>query len=331
MPDLSFIIPETHQNISYGLVEVLIQEHRQELFSGLMRISYPSGESLIFVFLDGVQQNLYRCVESATEIVDRQDWPRLLNRPVVSVGFLPLGVDGLRLMRVIYESPLLLAEQASLSYSELAERVNAWAGTPEPGFVYLQSGNAHRIHVFIGNPNPIVEELSIIDGQARFSIGDVSFPQILPNADYKIAHYLGAADHDAWHEYKLRLAFHPLMRMLITRFGELAGRVLAERLGAQLTDWANTGGWNLSINSNGVVNRQYFDSLEEAVNVYAGILRQFRDEAGLAVGPRLVENMFRETLAKLPPNFRDVVNQYIYGQFGPGSAALIAQKETTRL
>jgi hypothetical protein len=331
MPDLSSIVPETHQNISYGFMEVLIQEHRQELFSGLMRISYPSGENLIFVFLDGVQQNLFRCVESATEIVGRQDWSQLLDRPGASVGFLPLGVDGLRLMRVVYESPVLLAEQANLSHSELIERVNVWVDAPEPSFVYIQSGNTHRIHGFIGNPNPIVEELSVIDGQAKFSIGDISFPQNLPNTDYQTAHYVGAANHDAWREYKLRLAFHPLMRMLITRFGELAGRVLAERLGAQLTDWTNTGGWNMTINSNGVVNRQYFDSLEEAVNVYVGILRQFRDEAGLAVGPRLVENMFRETLAKLPPNFRDVVDQQLYGQFGPGSAALIAQKESIRL
>ncbi len=121
------------------------------------------------------------------------------------------------------------------------------------------------------------------------------------------------------------------MRILITRFGELAGRVLAERLGGQLTDWVTSGGWNMSINGNGVVNREFFDSIEEALEVYVGILRRFQDEAGLAVGPRLVENMFRETLMKLPPIFRDILNQYMYGLFGPGSAALIAQKEITQL
>jgi len=331
MPDFSSIIPETHQNISFGLVEVLIQEHRQELFSGLMRVSYPSGENLVFVFLDGVQQNLYRCFEAATEIVNRQSWLQLLDRPGASVGFLPMGVDGLRLVRVIYEAPVLDEEQADLSYDQLVDRVNVWAADPEPGFIHICSGDMHRIYVFVGNPNPIIEELNVTDGQASFSIGDASFSQALPKTDYKMSRYVSRADHDAWHEYKLRLAFHPLMRMLLTRFGELAGRVLAERLGGQLTNWVSSGGWSLSITSNGVVNRQYFDSLEDAINVYVGILRQFRDEAGLAVGPRLVENMFRETLAKLPPNFRDVVDQHIYGQFGPGSAALIAQKETIRL
>jgi len=87
----------------------------------------------------------------------------------------------------------------------------------------------------------------------------------------------------------------------------------------------------MSINSNGVVNREFFDSLEEALEVYMGILRRFRDEAGLAVGPRLVENMFRETLMNLPPVFRDILNQYMYGLFSPGSSALIAQKEITQL
>ena len=87
----------------------------------------------------------------------------------------------------------------------------------------------------------------------------------------------------------------------------------------------------MSVTSNGVVNRQYFDSLDDAVNAYVGILRQFRDEAGLAVGSRLVENMLRETLMKLPPNFRDVANQYLYGQFIPGSAVPPTQKEITQL
>jgi len=105
MSDFSSIIPETHQNISFGYVEVLIQERRQELFSGLMRISYPSGENFVFVFLDGVQQNLYRCFEAVTEIVNRQLWPQLLDRPEASVGFLSMSVDGLRVVRILQEAP----------------------------------------------------------------------------------------------------------------------------------------------------------------------------------------------------------------------------------
>ncbi len=330
MLDFSAVIPETQQNLSFGYVEVLIQEHRQELFSGLMRISYPSGENFVFMFLDGVQQKLYRCLKANIEIIEHQSWSQVLNHPDASVGFLALGVDGLRLIRVICEAPIQ-EEQASLSSDELVDRVRLWAGNLAPGFIYIRSENAHRFHILAGNPNPIIEELNVTAGQARFLIGDASFAQSLPNSEYKTSYYLSTAEHDAWREYKLRLAFHPLMRILITRFGELAGRVLAERLGGQLTDWVTSGGWNMSINGNGVVNREFFDSIEEALEVYVGILRRFQDEAGLAVGPRLVENMFRETLMKLPPIFRDILNQYMYGLFGPGSAALIAQKEITQL
>lgn len=331
MSDFSAIIPETHQNISFGYVEVLIQERRQELFSGLMRISYPTGENFVFMFLDGVQQKLYRCLELTTEIVSRHSWAQVLNRPGASVGFLPLSVDGLRLVRIIHEAPVLHKEQTSLSANELISRVRDWADNPEPSFIHICSGNIHRIRLLMGNPNLIIEELSVIAGQAGFSIGDVSFSQTLPNIEYKISRYVSTAEHHAWREYKLRLGFHSLMRMLITRFGEIAGRVLAERLGGQLTSWVSAGGWHMSINSNGVVNRQYFESLDDAVNVYVGILRQFQDEAGLAVGPRLVENFYREALAKLPLNFRDIVNQHIFAQFGTGSVTLIAQKEIKKL
>jgi hypothetical protein len=148
--------------------------------------------------------------------------------------------------------------------------------------------------------------------------------------DHKVSRYVSTAEHDVWREYKLRLAFHSLMRMLINRFGELAGRVLAERLGGQLTDWVASGGWKMSINSNGVVNRQYFDSLAEAGSVYVSILRQFREEASPAVGLRLVENMFRDSLTKLPVNFRSVVGPYLYEQLGLGSAAAVTQKEMVK-
>ena len=40
MPDLSAFIPETHRDISSGYVETLIQARREELFTGLMRLSY---------------------------------------------------------------------------------------------------------------------------------------------------------------------------------------------------------------------------------------------------------------------------------------------------
>ncbi len=331
MPDFSAIIPETHPNISFGFLEVLIQDRRQELFSGLMRVSYPSGENLVFIFLDGVQQNLYRCTESATEIINRQSWLQVLNRPGASVGFLPMGVDGLRLMRVMHEAPVSQVEQTNLSNNELVDSFKAWADSSEPSFIHIRSGDTHHLHVFVGNPNLVVEELSVTDGQARFSVGGASSSQTLPMTNYNVSRYVSAAEHDTWREYKLRLAFHSLMRMLINRFGELAGRVLAERLGGQLTDWAGNSGWSMSINSNGVVNRQYFDSLNEAVNVYAGILRQFRDEASPAVGSRLVENMFRDSLGKLPANFGNVVSTYIYEQFGLGSPALVTQKENTKL
>ena len=60
------------------------------------------------------------------------------------------------------------------------------------------------------------------------------------------------------------------------------------------------------------------------MNAYTDILRRFQSEVLPAVGPRLAENIFRETLMKLPPNFGNILNQHIYKQYGPGSATLIA-------
>ena len=328
MPDFSSIIPETHQNISFGYIEVLIQDRRQELFSGVMRISYPSGENFVFMFLEGVQLKLYHCAEASAEIVNRQSWSQILNHPNASVGQLPLDVEGLRLVRVIHEAPILNKEQTEYSYKELVEQAGIWAADRDPGFVHISSKGSDRIYVLAGYPASVVEELSVVAGQPRFSIVDDAFPETLPDTDYKISRYHSSVGNDIWREYKLRLAFNPLMKLLIARFGELAGRALADRLSGNLTNWSINGGWNLNISSNGVINRQYFDSFDDSIQAYRGILRQFQDEAKPAIGPRLVENMIRESLAKLDPGFRDILTQYIYRQFEAGDAAL-SQKERT--
>ena len=70
--------------------------------------------------------------------------------------------------------------------------------------------------------------------------------------------------------------------------------------------------------SNGVVHRQYFDSLQEAVNACADLLGRFQLESSSAIGPRLVENISREVLAKLDASRRELLLRYIFSQPGLG-------------
>jgi len=133
--------------------------------------------------------------------------------------------------------------------------------------------------------------------------------------------YVSNREHEVWREYELRLAFNPLMRMLLNRFSELAGRALTERLCEQLSLWAREGGWNITVTTNGAVNRHYFDSLESATNVYSDLLRRFRQEAIRAIGSRMVDDISRESLIKLDPYRRELLTQHIYTQPGVGSVA----------
>ena len=329
MPVFSTLIPETHNNASPGFVDILIRTQREELFTGLMQLRYPSNESLVFTFVDGTEQNLYRCHENTTELVPRLAWSQTLGHSEAAVGLLKLSLEATRFMRVAYEAPVVRTEQMKLNTQELLGHAGKWVLEPEPAIVHVRTGEVDRIYLFADRSNLILEELSFVDGKVQFSISDSSFGRTLPEAEHQVVRYISNREHAVWREYELRLAFNPLVRMLMKRFSELAGRGLTERLCGHLSAWAREGGWNITISSNGAVNRQYFDTLEAAVNAYTDILRCFQSEVMPAVGPRLVEIMFRETLMKLPPNFRDILNQYIYGQYGLGSAALIAQKGGT--
>lgn len=320
MPDFSALVPETYQNISSGYVETLFQARREELFTGLMRLHLPRGENLVFTFLEGMQQKLYRCLANTTEVIPRQSWFDSLDHSNASVGFLRLSVEAMRFARVAYEAPVLQVETSAFTADGLKDAAGKWAAEDDPGIVYVQGETINRFYLMAGHSSPIIEELSFVGGEARFSIGDASFAQSLPRANYQVVRYVSHRDHEVWREYELRLAFSPLMRMLLNRFGELAGRMLTERLCEQLSLWAREGGWNITITSNGAVNRHYFDSLESAIGVYTELLRRFRQEASPAIGTRMMDGISREILMKLDPYRRELLTQYIYS-YGVGNVA----------
>lgn len=321
MPDFSTLIPETHRSISLGYVETLIQTQREELSTGLMRLRYPSGENLFFSFLEGIQQKLYRAVENRVEVIPRHTWSDALKGTSLSAGFLSLPVEAMRFVRIAHEAPIVHVEEAKLTAEELTVHAETWAAGQEPRIVYLEAQGIKKYYLIAGCSTPIIEELSFGEQGAHFNIGDASFSRALPNQNYQITQYVSSRDHELWREYELRLAFSPLMRMLFSRFSELAGRVLTERLCAQLFTWTRENGWNMAVTSNGIVNHHYFDSLDSAVGVYAELLRRFRQEASQAIGLRMADGLSREILVKLDPYRRELLTQYIYSQDGVGSIA----------
>jgi hypothetical protein len=316
MLDFSAFIPETHWDISSGYVETLIQARREELFTGLMRLSSSPGENLVFTFLDGVQQRLYRFLEHGVDVVPRQGWFGEFDRPNLSAGFLKLPVEAVRFTRITCEAPVVRVEKSTFSPETLIDVARKWSTGHEPAVVRIQNDVINKYCLIAGHSTPVVEELSFGAGGARFSITDATFSQTLPKANYLVTRYVSDHEHEVWREYELRLAFGPLIRMLLTRFGELAGRALTERLCERLAAWIRAGGWNLSINSNGIVNHQYFETLKDAVSFYSDLVRYFQSEASPALGPHMMDGISRDVLIKLDPHRRELLTRYIYSRAG---------------
>src|SRR5512144_2818444 len=151
MPDFSALVPETHRNISPGYLETLFQARREELFTGLMRLSYPSGENLVFTFLEGFQQKLYRFLENTTDVLPRQAWLDARGPSIASVGFLRLPVEAMRFVRVVHEAPVVRVENSTLGSAELADAAGKWAVEANPRIVYVQGEKINRYYLIAGN------------------------------------------------------------------------------------------------------------------------------------------------------------------------------------
>jgi hypothetical protein len=322
MPDFLSTIVENHSQVSPGFVETLIRSQREELFTGLMRLRFPSDEHLVLVFMGGNQHKLYRPSENHTDIIPRQSWPNYLNRADSSVGWLGLSVEALRLLRLAYEVPTQQKDEFSFSWNDLADKTHEWTNDSYPSLIHIRAEDAHKLYLIAGQSIPFIEELTLINGKAIFGMNDASFPVALPERNFEVTRYISDPDHELWQEYRLRHAFSPLMRMLFIRFSELAGRVLTERLCEQLSIWTRDGGLDMTVTSNGISNQHYFETLTSASEAYVGLIRRFHYEASPAIGSRMADGLSRETLMKLDPYSREVLNRHVYDRYGRENAGV---------
>ena len=312
MRDLFLNIPDEYTKVSPGFVDTLIQSRRAELFTGLMRMHYPAGELLVFTFLDGSQQKLYRGLEKSMQAIPRTSWQAAMDLPDACVSFIPLTIESMRLMQVVHDAPIRKAEAQSMAAQQLAHQVQEWSGASEPSILHLHSSVFDRIYLVLGRSNRVIESVSFANGASNFSVNDTTFPTLLPEGDLHVTRYVSDSKHASWQEYELRLAFNPFVRLLLNRFGELAGRMLTERLCERISNGLREEGLNIKVTPNGVSNRQYLESLEKTVDVYVGILRSFHDEASPAIGQRMAEGLSHEILRKLEPYHRETVVRHIF-------------------
>lgn len=327
MKQLFAAIPIVLQRASAERVQALIQMHRQDRLTGLLQMSYPSQGPLVMALLHGEPHALYRYEDGHWGVVPRQYWKSELNHPNATVHRLLLSVEALRVCKTFFEAWWIRTETLTLPSKELPYRLSSWALMPQPNLIHLSMDGSESLFVLLGNGTSILEGLELADGSAQFIVESAANLQVLADTIYQVARYESDGEQDVWREYGLRLALVALIRVMMVRFGELAGSTLAERLCAQLTSWCQNRGWDITVNSNGVVHRQFFDGLDEAIRAYASMLMCFRQEAGLAIGPRLAIGLSREALEKMIAHYRDTLERYVFESERPRTVPIYSQKE----
>ena len=315
MQDFLRHIPVTNTNVSRSIVETLIKTRQEKLFTGVIYIKYSSDDAWLFTFLGGIQQKLYHLREQTMEADNSQSWKDMIDHPNTSVSILEFTEEALRSLRVACEAPILQMEQFSVPRDDLSDHVRKWSEEMTPTILYVSGERTEKLYLIAGNSAPVIEELSWTGEKARFSVCDASFPVHFPPADYRVKRYVSDGKHVIWQEYELRFAFGPLMRIMINRFSELAGRILAERLCEQISQYTRDDRMNITVSVNGVANRHYFNSIEDAAHIYLKILRKFREEAGTAIGVRMADGLARETLFKQDERRRKLLQRYIFDQY----------------
>jgi hypothetical protein len=262
------------------------------------------------------------------EAIPRQSWTYAMDRPDASIAFLNLSVEAMRLARIAHEAPVLGMEQFQSTTHALAGRVRDWAAGMSPVVLMIRSEQVERVYLISGTSIPIIEELAIESGESRYSVTDSAFPGALADEEYHVVGFISDGDHELWQEYRLRYAFHPLVLLVINRFSQLAGRALTQRLCDQLSAWLQDQGWNMNTTINGLSNRHYFESIQQARSAYLAIMRRFNDESSQAIGLRMAEGLWWEALLRMDPYLRVLLEKYFYNQDGLDHAGMARRIES---
>jgi hypothetical protein len=289
-------------------IQVLIDSYRIRQRTGALRLGYPSGKQLCFLFKRGEALNTYLTMSGTWESMayDRAvEW--MSSEGSAYTKSVSLSSFGLLMTKLLIQSTDKTDEEV-VRRGELSECLSRIRKKNDVALVHLEWTNATGVIFFEHGAIPSLHFVAkdvFLDESGSYSIlSEWDAPQC------KVSLFLPDPRIDAWREYLLRSAFARICEGQISRFEILTGRALSDSLVRLVAVFAARQGLDISIMARKLEDREAFSSSQEAALRYGQLLGEMFKHFSSVIGSRLHVSALREIVKGLPQLEYQILRDY---------------------
>lgn len=286
------------QDISPAYLNVLLQFHREDAFSGLFYLKQSEGEVLLFLAHGEVKLG-YTLDEGHWKAMRSTERESLLQRIGGDLRVLRFHPSALRLVRLYVENGQTAC--ASKQNSPINDLLS-WLGE-----AFRQHG--HGIACIRGqrwrgliltypdgdNPQEIVTWSESGNQNGPLALN------LLKNLQepFDLAYFPLLLESETWKEYLLYTTMQKFLQLLFQRFRVLAGQTMTTHVSEQMNHLCSRYGWHFIFQEGIAFHEHFFASVREAQQVYQKILAELVNFMGIVIG----ESFVRQTLQEMYKRF----------------------------
>jgi hypothetical protein len=289
-------------------IQALIDSYQERQKTGAIRLGYASEKQLCFLFKRGDMINAYLVTPDKWEALlpgHGMDW--MLSAGDAYTKSISLSPFSLLMTKLLIQARSEKTEILE-SQKQLAEYLNATSIKSETTLLHLAWNNAAGVILFTPHSDPhfnfISQDITLDEAGGYKILCEWSAPQC---AVTSLAPDLSVG---AWQEYYLRRAFTDVCERILTRFEILTGRALVDSLVRLAAVFASRQNLDISITARKLVDREVFQSPQEAARNYRLLLGEIFDHFSAVIGPRLYASTLREIIKDLPEQERQILKSF---------------------
>jgi len=288
---------EPPSRVSPGQLQALLSIYQQDSLTGMVRLTPArgNGEFFVLLYVDGQNISLYHHLPEGYVRHEVQSRNTVLPKGDLDLSAHQFSPRFIRPLQGMFEKAS--SKQAGqIKTQSVIETIKKLEQNPEPLLAHLHWPGADGF-VFI--PGLGFPSRQLLFWSPDHASGIPNFAR-WPEPECTLTTYGGSMDSKAWRENYLMLGLDFLYEQIFSRYNDLVGSGMANRLEDHLNSVARMQGWKISFSGHTLDDVHFFTSLSDMRIAYRTLFMAGQRHISSVVGEKLFEESARAALVALP-------------------------------
>jgi hypothetical protein len=296
-------------HVSVAQARAMSDAQRRDMFTGAVEFSCSGGKTIHLIVTRGQIVNAYMTTAEGCATLHADDWYAAFSQETdCEVRSLILTPNVLRYTRILLEQTP--SQTLAFSDIDLDQLIRSWIDREGASLIWLIWPGADGLISLTGGGVPVADAVFLGGDQILQGAAALSALLGWKESQCTIHWYDGHRPVQAWSEYHLHRAFRTMSQKLITRYGELTGRVMVNIAARELNFTATTNGWNISILGGTITDQAIFPDADTAAHAYRLLLQGLVHHTQTMIGSGMINLIFREIASQFDSATLEAVRTY---------------------